>query len=170
MAITETTALISGIKGTIDIVKGLKAAYDAHTITQAQTELLQKLLALQMDALAVQEKQSAILNERDQLLKQVAEYENWSEVEKQHHIEEIHPQIYVYVANKPTTSLKTQPWYCANCFSQRQMSVLQSTENSHETYKEFLCHKCNAKISYMIEGGSHPPAIIVSRPDPFPGY
>ena len=170
MVVNETSALVAGIKGTIDLAKGLKSAYDSHTIAQAQSDLLDRLLALQTDALMLLQKQSDLLAERDQLTEAIDNLNNWAELEKRHHIEEVHPQIYVYVANVPNPSLKNQPWYCANCFTDKKLSVLQSTESSHENYKDLLCHKCKASVSFIIDRGSSPSAKFVTPPDRFPGF
>lgn len=147
MALAEVTALIAGIKGTIDIAKSLKSAHDAHTITQTQTEILEKLLALQAEALVLQEKHSALIQEKDELAKKLMQLEDWAQTETQYQLKEVAPRIFVYIAESSTPSIENEPWYCANCFNQHQKSVLQSTSESSE-YHEFMCHRCKNSISF----------------------
>lgn len=153
MALAEITALITGIKGTIDVTKGLKSAYNAHTITQAQTDILEKLFALQVEALALQEKHAALIQEKAELAKKLVQLEDWSQTETQYQLKEVAPRIFVYIAKSPTPFINNEPWYCANCFTQRQKSVLQSTSESSE-YHEFTCHRCNKSISFSTGSSS----------------
>jgi transcriptional regulator with GAF, ATPase, and Fis domain len=167
MALAEITSFVAGVKGTIDIAKGLKSAYDAQTIAQAQTEIVEKLLGLQMDALSLQEKHSLLINEKDELAKKLIQYENWAKTESQYKIDEVHSQVFVYVAKTSDQSLKNQPWYCANCFGNRQLSIFQSTSDS-DTYHEYVCHRCNNKIKFYTEGG--PQSEFIQPDSPFSSY
>jgi hypothetical protein len=89
MVIAEVSTVITGIKGTIDIVKGLKSSYDDHTIVQTQTQIREQLLTILSDAIALQEKHSALINEKDELKKKLMEFEQWEKTESEYELKEI---------------------------------------------------------------------------------
>lgn len=150
MPITELTSLIAGIKGTIDLAKGLKSAYDAHTITQSQTEILERLLNLQIDALALQDKHSTLINEKDDLSKKLMEYERWSETESQYELKEITPGVFVRSYKTSNQSQQPNHWLCTKCWEDKKKAILQK----HHT-GAYECQRCGGKVySESPRGGT----------------
>lgn len=150
---SDFTLLIEGIKGSIAMVKGLKSAYDQHTITQAQTDVLEKLLALQMDALSLQEKHSALIHEKEELQKKVMEAQKWSETESQYELKQVVPGRIVRSFKKTSESTDPPHWLCPNCWEDKKKSILQSYNWMGDSWR-VSCPRCSFKMSVS---GSHIP-------------
>lgn len=164
MAIAELSTIVTGIKGTIDIAKGLKSAYDAHTITQAQTEILEKLFSLQIDALSLQEKHSALVNEKEELAKKLMEFEQWEKTESQYQLEEVHFGVFVYSPKESERSTEPKHWLCTNCWEERKKSILQC-DYKHSEGAGYTCPRCKTQIQMRFP---HPPSDpIVHTRNPF---
>lgn len=138
MVIAEVSTVITGIKGTIDIVKGLKSSYDDHAIVQAQTQIREQLLTILSDAIALQEKHSALINEKDELKKKLMEYEQWENTVSEYELKEVVPGKFVYTYKKSQQSTTPMHWLCPNCWNDRKKSILQVI---HRTERE-ASHKC----------------------------
>jgi hypothetical protein len=147
MPIDEISSLLLGIKGTMDIAKGLMSAHDAHTLMQARTEILEKLLTLQENALSLQERYSSLINQRDQLAQKLTQNEDWAKTQVQYQLKEIHPRVYAYSAKSALPALSNQPLYCSNCFASQRISILVYQGNG-ENYHKFLCHGCNKEFQF----------------------
>jgi hypothetical protein len=144
---TEIATLISGIKGTIDIAKGLKSAYESHTIAQAQTDILERLLAVQGEALNLQERHSSLMLENDTLSKKLGEFNDWEKLKDSYVLKEVSARIYVYVSKAPDKTVANPPYHCSNCFGLKQLSILQYQGNG-EDYHKFDCHRCGKHFAY----------------------
>jgi len=149
MAIAEISSLISGIKGTIDITKGLKSAYDANTIFQAQTDILERLFAIQSEALSLQEKHSTLIDEKRELENRIKEFENWSESEIQYSLRKLTGGVFVIEPNKSHKSPKPKHWLCTNCYGNKKKSILQPARTTHDFF--FECLECKNKIMVYSE-------------------
>lgn len=147
MVIAEGTALITSIKGTIDIVKGLKASYDARTITQAETEILEQLFTIRAEALALQEKHLTVIHEKEELTKKLMEFERWEKTEAEYEFKQIVRGTYAYSFKKSQQSTIPSHWLCANCWNDRKKSVLQAEFDTGEEAKYF-CPECKFSFHF----------------------
>jgi hypothetical protein len=144
---SEIATLITGIKGTIDIAKGLKSAYDSHTIAEAQTDILERLLAVQGEALTLQERHSSLMLENESLSKKLREFHDWEKQKESFVLKEVSARIYVYVSKVPDKTVANPPYYCSNCFGLKQLSILQYQGNG-EDYHKFDCQRCGKSFLY----------------------
>lgn len=147
MVIAEGTALITSIKGTIDIIKGLKLSYDARTFAQAQSEILEQLFTIRADALALQEKHLALINEKEELIKKLMEFEQWKQTESEYELKKIILGIYAYSLKKSQQSEEPSHWLCTNCWKDRKESILQAEFDNGEEAKYF-CPECGFSFRY----------------------
>lgn len=146
--INEVSAIVTSIKAAIEITKGLKSSYDAHTITQAQSEILERLLAIQMDALALQEKHSALINEKDELTKKLVLFEQWEKTESEYELKEITPGKFVYSSKNSQQSKIPMHWLCTQCWDDRKKSILQAI--LHDVNEaQYICPRCKFKINFF---------------------
>lgn len=150
MSIAEVSAIVTGIKATIEVAKGLKSSYDAHTITQAQSEILERLLAIQMDALALQEKHSTLINEKDELAKKLVQFEQWEKTESEYELQEIERGKFVYSSKNSQQSKKPTHWLCTQCWEDRKKSILQASHHT-ESEAEYICPRCKIKSWFYFK-------------------
>ena len=139
MVIAEASAIVTSIKATIEIVKGLKSSNDSHTITQVQTDILEKLFAIQMDALALQEKHSALIDDKEELIKKNEQFEQWRNTESEYELKELKTGIFVYSYKNSQQSVVPMHWLCPQCWNDRKKSILQSGFHDENVYE---CPQC----------------------------
>jgi len=139
MVIAEATFILTSIKTTIDIVKELNSSHDSHTITQVQAELLEKLLTIQTGALALQEKHSALIHDKEELIKKIEEFEQWRNTESEYELKELKTGIFVYSYKNSQQSVVPMHWLCPQCWNDRKKSILQSGFHDESVYN---CPRC----------------------------
>ncbi|MCK4798930.1 MAG: hypothetical protein KAT05_16260 [Spirochaetes bacterium] len=144
----ELSVLATSFKATIDIVKGLKSSYDAKALTQAQTQILEHLLTLQFEALSLQEKHSAVINEKQELVKKLEQFVQWGETEAEYELKEIRRGMFVYSSNNSQSSKIPTHWLCTQCWDERKKSILQARHHT-ETEAEYVCPRCNLTIRFF---------------------
>jgi hypothetical protein len=143
----EITALVAGIRGTIDVVRGLKSSYDAHAISKAQSEILDRLLAVQGDALTLQEKHFSLIQENETLSRKLQDADEWKRVKESLVLKEVSARVYVYISKSPETTVTNPPYYCANCYGLGQLSILQYSGNGDD-YHQYDCQRCGKHFKY----------------------
>jgi hypothetical protein len=159
MVVTEFSALVSSIKGISDIAKGLKSAYDQHTITQATNEILQRLQSVLEKGLLLQEKHLALLQEKDDLTKRLVEMDEWKATKGQYRLIEISPGSFVYSPNESHPSPQPIHWLCQNCLDNKHSkSVLQLAHKGHRM-DVYECPGCKATIRDRSHP-TNPPSIL----------
>ena len=146
---TEANVIVTSIKTTIEIVKGLKSYYDAHTITQVQSELLQQLLNIQMGTLTLQEKYSALINEKDELANKLVQFEQWQKTESEYELQEIDSGKYAYSSKNSQQSKNPAHWLCPQCWEDRKKSILQE-EHQYDGQVHYICHRCKFTIIIYV--------------------
>ena len=140
----------------IEIAKGLKLSYDAHTIIQAQSDILEQLLAIQFDTLTLQEKHLALINEKEELAKKLVQFEQWEKTESEYELREINRGKFVYSPKNFQQSGKQTHWLCTQCWNYRKKSILQMSYHS-ESDAQYICPQCKfsiqavPKLIYIIQ-------------------
>jgi hypothetical protein len=143
----EFLAFVQSMQGVIAVAKGLKSAHDALTIAQAQSDILEKLLSLQVEALALNEKHSTLIAEKRELEKQLVEKDEWTLTKQQYRLLEISGGSFVYVSKEPDRPEQPLHWLCAHCFdNERKKSILQLARKSIDGLHHHMCPSCKATI------------------------
>lgn len=145
MPIAEITALIGSARAAIDIAKGVSSLKADVQRNESISKILEVLIAIQSDALAVQEKHQKILEEKYELTKKLTEFEKWSETEKQYELKDLGGNVFVYAYKKFENSAKPMHYLCTNCYNAKKKSILQCL-GTYSTGTEYICHACNSKI------------------------
>jgi hypothetical protein len=147
MPIAEVSAIITGIKATMEIAKGLKSSYDARTITQAQSDILEQLLTIRMDTLTLQEKHLTLINEKEELAKKLVQFEQWEKTVSEYELKKIVLGTLVYSYKKSQQSEIPPHWLCPNCWNEHKKSIFQAEYDTGEEAKYF-CPEC--KFSFRF--------------------
>lgn len=156
----DPSSLYVSAKAAYEIAKGISSLKTEVERNQAVSKVLEVLLSVQNDALSMQEKQSLLLTEKDNLVKKISEFEKWSEIESQYEFKELAPGVPVYAYKK--TDKATQPIHllCANCFSKKQKGhYVQSEMNYDGTH--YKCLNCDKEI---IDYSHKKPMPSLNRP------
>lgn len=151
--IAEISSLITSSRAAYDIAKGLTSVYVDDKVRERTSELLNILLAVQTNAIAVQTNHHALLKEKDDLDKKMMEFKNWSKTERQYELKEIASGTFVYGYKKPAESAKPDHWLCPKCFQEKNAHILQLHYDGDAGPKEYICPNC--KTSIKIRTKSH---------------
>ncbi len=146
MVIAEGTTLLTGIKTVMEIVDGLKSSHDADTVMKAQSEVFEQLFTIRAKALALQEEHLVLLNEKEELVKKLMEFEQWEKTKSKYELKQIIRGIFVYSLKNSQQSEEPLHWLCPNCWKDSKDSILQAEFDNGDEAKYF-CPKCN-KISF----------------------
>jgi len=140
----EFTAFISSISALIKIAKGLQSVRDQHQISQATSELLERILSVQGDALSLQEQHFSLIHEKEKIEKKLSEFEDWKNTQSQYSLFRTLYGKVVYVPNESHKSSEPKHWLCANCFNERKKSILQPQNDGNNF--TFFCPKCKTRL------------------------
>ena len=137
--------LLQGLKGTMDLTKGLKSAYDSHKIAEAEAEFFEKLSSLYVQAISLYESHSALAREKDELEKKLVEYQQWDRTASQYSLKALKSGAYVYTPNESNQSPNPMHWICPKCYGDRKKSILQflyDFDRGHHAY----CPECKGRF------------------------
>lgn len=140
MAIAEISALVAGIKTTVDIITNLQSSHDSATILQAQTDVLEHLFTIKAEALTLQEKHLAIIHEKDELIKKIAQFEQWAKTESEYELQDIGDGTFVYTSKNSQESGVPTHWLCTQCWDDRKKSILQ--RQRPRCASKLVCPRC----------------------------
>ena len=145
MAIAEITALITSTKTALDIVRGIRSLNTEVQRNESISKILEALIAIQSEALAVQEKHQKALEEKYELATRLKDFEKWSEIEELYELKDLGGNVFVYAYKKIDTSTEPMHYLCANCFKDKKKAILQC-EGTYTSGTAYNCHACNSKI------------------------
>lgn len=155
--IAEIGSLIASSKAAYDIAKGLGSVYVDDKVRERTSELLNILLSVQANALAVQANHQELLIVKDDLEKKILEFENWSETVRQYELKEVAPGVFVYSCKTPVNSSEPAHWLCAKCFQEKKVHIIQLDHESAGV-RHYFCPNCSTKynIRHNSSGASSP--------------
>lgn len=162
--LAEITAVLEGIKVTTDIAKGLKSAYDSHTIAEAQAQVLEKLTNLRMDTLTLQDKTSEIIEKRDELARKLKEFEDWKATQEKYRLSELQRGKFVYTPKELQNSSEPAHYLCTNCYDHREKSILQAAWHDDFDAK-YICPRCKMELELFFKSRPLGPDIPPSLTD-----
>ena len=105
----EVATFLTSVKATVDIVKGINALKSDTEKDMALSNVLEKLLSVQQDALELQERYY-------ELTKKLDSFGKWSEIENKYQLKAIAPGVFVYESKQIEGLIIPKHWLCTNCF------------------------------------------------------
>lgn len=144
--IAEISSLISSSKAAYDIAKGIISLKAEVERNQSISDLLNIILSVQSDALAMQSKYQDLLQEKNNLEKKLMDFEKWSETESQYDLQEIVCGVFVYVYKKTDNSKDPVHWLCTNCWQDKIKSIIQCDNPNYSRNRIYTCPKCKYAI------------------------
>ena len=147
--VAEIYGGISALKAAFDIAKGLKDINDATVRNTTAIELQQKIMA----ALVTQ---STLLERISELEKEMARFEKWEAEKERYELKNLgRASAFAYMLKPDTRGSEPPHWVCANCYRQRQISIVQHTAGP--TRPGYACPACETTVTprnlAFAEGG-----------------
>jgi hypothetical protein len=145
--IPEISTLITSSRTAYDIAKGIGSLKAEVERNEAIAKILEVLISVQTEALAVQSKTQELESEKHALTKKIMEFERWSQTETQYELKEVAPGVFVFSYKVTDNPTKPMHWLCTKCFQEKKAHIIQFAHESAES-KRYLCPNC--KITFDI--------------------
>jgi len=139
--VSEFLAGLSAFKSILDVAKGLKDLNDDAARNTALTELTEKILS-------AKQSQMALIERVSDLEKELEGYETWEREKQRYELKPAGPytQTLAYSLIESEQDGEHPHQICANCFEDRQRSILQHETRSPGRCDVLLCNRCGSAI------------------------
>jgi hypothetical protein len=145
VGIAEISAALGGLKGAMDIVKGLNATADAVAINEAKIALQGAILETQGSLLAAQEAQTANLKRIDELEAKIVELSAWEGEKKRYQLQAFPTGVLAYVLKPDDAAGEPSHRLCPHCYQESRKSILQTTRR-HAGGEKVECPRCKTEL------------------------
>jgi len=108
--------LSTAITGVISIARGLKSLNDFNQVAQVSSDLLERILTIQGEALTLQESHLSLLNSKNDLEKKLLSYEQWDNTASQYSLKKLIGRSFVCIPNESNKTPKPMHYLCAKCY------------------------------------------------------
>ena len=136
------TELIAGLglfKSMFDMAKGLK---DINSATVRNGAIIE----LQEHILSAREQQTALTERISELEKEVADFETWEAEKQRYKLKDYGGGTFAYALKEAEANGGTLHRACANCYQNRQISILQSRGIRHGGQEKVICLACKTTL------------------------
>lgn len=151
--IAEIGGALSGLKGAMDIAKGLNAVADTVALNDAKIGLQSAILEAQSSLLAAQEAQTANLRRIEQLEQEIVRLKDWSSEKERFELKDTGQGALAYRAKKGMEQGEPSHWLCPNCYEQGRKSIMQPEHLAIGRTETLVCHPCGLDI--LVSGHRH---------------
>ena len=144
--IPTLTAAATGIQKALEIIN---TAYEMTTqgrVKDKISELQNIISSIATDNLVVQSYIHEQQNTITKLETKLAQYRKWDETQSQYIPKKFPPDITVYVKEMPLNSTEKLMWFCANCYQNRHLSILQTKSDPYRVDVLYYCPNCKNEL------------------------
>ncbi|MBI3246581.1 MAG: hypothetical protein HYZ50_08755 [Deltaproteobacteria bacterium] len=137
----EVTALVSATKIAYDIAKGMAALKSEVERNEAISKILQVLISVQKEALAMQSEHALLAAKVRKLEQENLRLQDWSAEKTRYVRQRISGGAFVYTEQNPVDTPEETYKLCCSCFENTIKSPLQAKRVRHAIH--FVCpHGC----------------------------
>lgn len=152
VGVTELGAAWNGLKGAMDIAKGLNALADSVALNEAKIALQTIILDVQQSLMAAQEARVADERRIADLQQEIARLRDWGDERQRYHMVDVWRGCMVYMPKPGLEQGEPAHWLCPTCFGLGRKSVMQFKgqhvlKSGHRGDEAtFACDTCKASI------------------------
>lgn len=122
----------------------LQSKVDA-AVKEKAIESQAAIISVQAVMLNLQSQYQSLLQEKDELKKQLIETENWNAEASKYSLIAVDPGIFVYALYPNDSPSTPDHWLCTHCYQNKHKSILERT-GSDSRGIVFLCFRCQNSI------------------------
>lgn len=130
--IAELSGALSALRGSLDMAKLAIDVRDSNKLNEARLAMNERLIDVTSSALALQEKQAALVHEKQaleaqiaDLKRQVGEHEAWDRDLENYERTQTEGGAIAYIDKSTRNSASGPVYLCANCVAERKKTFLQ---------------------------------------------
>jgi len=136
-ALTSLSLATKFVKGSLEKIKD-------EAVREKVEELLNAIIPLQSEIIALQEANLSYIKEIQNLEKKLREVEDWDKEAASHELKELSRGIFVYVKKPESGRTRPDVYLCANCFdSNHKKSILQMAGRGY-----YRCPSCKNDLTF----------------------
>ena len=146
--------MVSGLQSAYSLLKDISDLEQAHAIKSQIGDLMDQLLSARENAMRVQERETALLGEIDDLKKQIDQMKTWDAEKQRYSLQAVDGGAFAYVLNPDMQGNEAPHWLCANCFESGQKGYLQFKErvstrpgSGRGDHSRWVCGTCKAELT-----------------------
>jgi hypothetical protein len=152
----DLTAIMSGISAlqtASELAKGLVNLRDTALIQGKVIELQSVILSAQSSALSAQAEQAALLQQIDDLKKEMTRLEAWETEKEKYSLVQLTDGVFAYALKEETEGGEPPHKICASCYQHGSKQILQQETRFPGRVEFLLCHGCGSEL--IISGARH---------------
>ena len=140
----EIPAALSTLKILKDLTKTIIDSKRLIAVRKQAIESQAAIIELQNTMIGMQSQYQALLQEKDQLKKQLAEIERWETEADKYYLEQIEPGVFAYALDPDMEPNEPEHWLCTQ-YENKQKSILVRTGADTKGIV-YLCFRCQNSI------------------------
>jgi hypothetical protein len=140
---SELLAGLSIFKSMFDIAKGLKDVSDAVARNAVAIELQEKIVAAQLH-------QSALIQQLDELEKEVADLKTWKAEKQRYALTDFGGGTYALLLRPEMSNGEPPHRLCATCYQKEQKFILHFQGKDAFSRDLFVCHGCKTTYHFGV--------------------
>jgi hypothetical protein len=109
-------------------------------------ELNSAVIALQTAITGIQSQNYELLNENNRLKQQLIDLKNWETEAAQYELKEVDSGVFAYAFKSAPDSATPPHWLCANCYQNKEKSILQRGRKSGPLGTPLDCPRCKTYL------------------------
>lgn len=147
----EVGAAINGLKGALDLVKGVKAVSEGLAVQDVKMDLGQRIIDAQMTLNLAIAAQTEAAQEIRQLKEEIVRLKDWSAEREKYELVAVRGGGFAYMLKAGMRGSQPAHWLCANCFEQGQKSIMQEKGQVKSGSGDNLvgCDRCKGSFTTL---------------------
>lgn len=139
-----------------NLISANKSLSNYNELVAAVSEVYAKLITAQSVAMASQEKQSTLTQRITELEKEIMQLKDWNREAERYQLTELTSGVFAYMVKSGMENGEPSHYLCANCFSQREKTILHLDDPGTMVRCFYFCPRCNGKFYVPSQKRVHP--------------
>ena len=131
MDITTITTALKSLKLASDIIVKAQKINTQIELGTKITELQGIVTSISSDLLKANLEIQKLQDEKSKIEKKLIDYENWGKEKTKYESKQLTSGTFIYAIKKPKNPTEEKMWFCAKCFNDKQISILQPKVDDH---------------------------------------
>ena len=147
----DPATIFSALSGLSNLGKAIAEATDASQRKAQLIEFQDAIINANTMIASVQQQNSSLLREKDDLEKQIVQLKNWEAEKRRYSLITIHGGLVVYAVKESMSNGETPHSLCANCFNGGKKFFLNTIDGTRG-FSMLACSDCEAQLQSGYRG------------------
>jgi len=148
--IGEAVGAFGTLKSAYELVQELRKSNDPKTLKAGIEQLSDRLLSARAEGFKALEDYKVAVDRADAAEAKLRAAVTFDEQAKNYVRHRCYPGVFVYREKTPAAGEAAPPNYCAHCFGEKKLEILQVTGSIALANKEHTCPRCKSKALFQV--------------------